>query len=112
MGQVATSLVILLVLVRFFVDEINDVATTVGIQALVLSLILCYTYRRTGSVVPGIVAHGVNNSTGPGVLGEASNGIGVRGTSRVDSGTRDCQASTTNAASVVRSSHVKITAEG
>jgi membrane protease YdiL (CAAX protease family) len=30
---------------------------------LVLSLILCYTYRRTGSIVPGIVAHGVNNST-------------------------------------------------
>jgi membrane protease YdiL (CAAX protease family) len=26
-------------------------------------LILCYTYRRTGSIVPGIVAHGLNNST-------------------------------------------------
>jgi uncharacterized protein len=30
---------------------------------LVLSLILCYTYKRTGSIVPGIVAHAVNNST-------------------------------------------------
>jgi uncharacterized protein len=30
---------------------------------LVLSLVLCYTYKRTGSIVPGIVAHAVNNST-------------------------------------------------
>lgn len=40
MGQLAISLIILLVLVHFFVEEINDVATTVGIPALVLSLII------------------------------------------------------------------------
>lgn len=40
LGQLAASLVILLVLVHFFVGEINDVATTVGIPALVLSLIV------------------------------------------------------------------------
>jgi uncharacterized protein len=29
---------------------------------LALSLILCYTYRRTGSIVPSIVGHALNNS--------------------------------------------------
>jgi membrane protease YdiL (CAAX protease family) len=29
---------------------------------LVLSLILCYAYQRTGSIVPGIVGHALNNS--------------------------------------------------
>lgn len=40
MGQLAVSLITLLVLVHFFVEEINDIATTVGIPALVLSLII------------------------------------------------------------------------
>jgi cation:H+ antiporter len=39
-GQLAASLLILLVLVHFFVEEINDIATTLGIQALLLSLII------------------------------------------------------------------------
>jgi cation:H+ antiporter len=40
LGQLALSLVTLLVLVHFFVEEINDIATTLGIQALLLSLII------------------------------------------------------------------------
>lgn len=40
LGQLAASLLILLVLVHFFVEEINDVATTLGVPALVLSLIV------------------------------------------------------------------------
>jgi cation:H+ antiporter len=40
LAQVVASLVMLLVLVHFFVGEINDVATTLGIPALVLSLIV------------------------------------------------------------------------
>ncbi len=40
LGQLAVSLIVLLVLVHFFVEEINDVATTLGIPALVLSLIV------------------------------------------------------------------------
>lgn len=40
LGQLAASLLTLLVLVHFFVEEINDIATTLGIQALLLSLII------------------------------------------------------------------------
>lgn len=40
LGQVAASLIILLVLVHFFVEEINDIATTLGIPAMLLSLII------------------------------------------------------------------------
>lgn len=40
LAQLAASLLILLVLVHFFVEEINDVATTLGVPALVLSLIV------------------------------------------------------------------------
>jgi cation:H+ antiporter len=40
LAQVVASLVMLLVLVHFFVGEINDVATTLGIPSLVLSLIV------------------------------------------------------------------------
>lgn len=40
LGQLAASLLILLVLVHFFVEEINDIATTLGIPALMLSLII------------------------------------------------------------------------
>lgn len=40
LGQVAASLLILLVLVHVFVDEINDVAAAAGIPVLILSLII------------------------------------------------------------------------
>jgi cation:H+ antiporter len=38
--QVAATLITLLVLVHFFVEEINDIASALGIQALILSLII------------------------------------------------------------------------
>ncbi len=40
MLQLAASLVFLLVLVHFFVDEINNVATTLGLSTMILSLII------------------------------------------------------------------------
>ncbi len=40
LGQLAISLLSLLVLVHFFVEEINDVATTLSIPAMLLSLII------------------------------------------------------------------------